>query len=65
MPRYDALHDAVSDVLDVPADVLSTPECLGLLERLETELRRLPARDQPDTPTRATSDPSITSAPAE
>ncbi len=43
MKRYDALHDAVSDVLDVPADVLTTPECLALLQRLETEIRRLPA----------------------
>jgi hypothetical protein len=41
--RFDALHDAVSDVLDVSVDALTTPECLALLERLETETRRLPA----------------------
>ena len=40
--RYDALHDAVSDVLEVHSDALTTPECLALLERLETETRRLP-----------------------
>jgi hypothetical protein len=41
--RYDALHDAVSDVLEASSDVLTTPECLALLEHLETETRRLPA----------------------
>jgi hypothetical protein len=40
--RYDALHDAVSDVLEVHSDALTTPECLALLELLETETRRLP-----------------------
>jgi hypothetical protein len=40
---YDALHDAVSDVLEASSDVLTTPECLALLEHLETETRRLPA----------------------
>ena len=40
--RFDALHDAVSDVLEVSYDVLTTPECLALLERLELETRRLP-----------------------
>jgi hypothetical protein len=39
---YDALHDAVSDVLEVHSDALTTPECLALLELLETETRRLP-----------------------
>ena len=47
MRRYDSLHDAVSDVLDVSSDVLTTPECLALLERLETETRRLPAAGHP------------------
>ncbi|HEY9304205.1 MAG TPA: DUF222 domain-containing protein, partial [Mycobacterium sp.] len=41
--RYDALHDAVSDVLDASCDELTTPECLAVLEHLETETRRLPA----------------------
>jgi hypothetical protein len=45
--RFDALHDAVSDVLEVSTDVLTTPECLALLERLETETRRLPAAGHP------------------
>jgi hypothetical protein len=40
--RWDALHDAVSDVLELNYDGLTTPECLRLLERLETESRRLP-----------------------
>ena len=40
--RYDALHDAVSDVLEVHSDALTTPEYLALLELLETETRRLP-----------------------
>ncbi|HEY2451014.1 MAG TPA: HNH endonuclease signature motif containing protein [Mycobacterium sp.] len=41
--RFEALHCAVSDVLEVSSDALTTPECLALLERLETETRRLPA----------------------
>ncbi len=45
--RYDALHDAVSDVLEVSSDVLTTPECLALLQRLETETRRLPVAGHP------------------
>jgi len=45
--RFGALHDAVSDVLEVSSDVLTTPECLALLERLETETRRLPAAGHP------------------
>jgi hypothetical protein len=40
--RFDALHDAVSDVLELSFDVLTTPECLASLQRLETETRRLP-----------------------
>ncbi len=47
MQRYDALHDAVSDVLEVSPDALTTPECLALLQRLETETRRLPAAGHP------------------
>ena len=45
--RFGALHDAVSDVFAVSSDVLTTPECLALLERLETETRRLPAAGHP------------------
>jgi hypothetical protein len=45
--RFDALHDAVSDVLEVSSDVLTTPECLALLERLEIETRRLPVAGHP------------------
>ena len=40
--RFDALHDAVSELLELSFDALTTPECLGLLERLGTETRRLP-----------------------
>jgi len=40
--RWDALHDAVSDVLDLSYDALTTPESLALLERHELENRRLP-----------------------
>jgi hypothetical protein len=40
--RYQALRDAVSDVLEVHSDALTTSECLALLDRLETETRRLP-----------------------
>jgi hypothetical protein len=42
--RYTALHDAVSDVLDVSPEALTTREHLALLESVETEIRRLPAR---------------------
>src|ERR1700730_7130818 len=45
--RFRAPHDAVSDVFAVSSDVLTTPECLALLERLETETRRLPAAGHP------------------
>jgi Domain of unknown function (DUF222) len=45
--RYTALHDAVSDVLDVSPEALSTRGHLALLERLETETRRLPAAAHP------------------
>ena len=40
--RFDALHDAVSDLLELSFDVLTTPECLALLQHLETETCRLP-----------------------
>jgi hypothetical protein len=40
---FDALHDAVSGVLDVSPAALTTPECLAMVGRLETEIRRLPA----------------------
>jgi Domain of unknown function (DUF222) len=45
--RFDALHDAVSDVLEMSSDALTAPECLALLERLETETRRLPVAGHP------------------
>jgi hypothetical protein len=40
--RWDALHDAISDVLELSYDAVTTPECLALLERHELENRRLP-----------------------
>lgn len=40
--RFDALHDAVSGLLELSFEVLTTPERLHLLERLEHETRRLP-----------------------
>jgi hypothetical protein len=40
--RFDALHTAVSELLDLSFDVLTAPEQLALLERLERETRRLP-----------------------
>jgi hypothetical protein len=40
--RFDALHDAVSGVLELSYEALTTPERLRLLERLEDETRRLP-----------------------
>ena len=40
--RFDALHAAVSELLEVSFDALTTPEQLALLERLERETRRLP-----------------------
>ncbi|BBX46993.1 HNH endonuclease signature motif containing protein [Mycobacterium cookii] len=47
MKCWDALHDAVSDVLELSYDALTTPECLALLERQEHEARRLPAAGHP------------------
>src|SRR6266568_2508622 len=40
---FDALHAAVSELLELHFDALTTPERLALLERLEHEMRRLPA----------------------
>ena len=40
--RWDALREAVSDVLELSYDAQTTPECLALLDRLERETRRLP-----------------------
>jgi hypothetical protein len=40
--RLDALQEVVSDLLELSFDALTTPERLGLLERLEHETRRLP-----------------------
>lgn len=42
MERWDALRDAMADVLELCYNELTTPECLRLLERLESESRRLP-----------------------
>jgi hypothetical protein len=39
---FDALNAAVSEVVGLSFDVLTTPERLNLLERLEGETRRLP-----------------------
>ena len=40
--RFDELHAAVSELLEMSFDALTTPEQLALLERLERETRRLP-----------------------
>jgi hypothetical protein len=40
--RFDALHDAVSQLCETSFEVLTTPERLAFLERLENETRRLP-----------------------
>lgn len=39
---FDRLHAAVSELAQLSFDVLTTPERLALLERLEQEARRLP-----------------------
>jgi hypothetical protein len=39
---FDALHTAVSDLLELSFDAVTTPERLRLLQRLERETRRLP-----------------------
>jgi Domain of unknown function (DUF222) len=40
--RFDAFHDAVSGLLELSFDVLTSPELLGMLQRLEQNTRRLP-----------------------
>lgn len=40
---FDALHTAVSGVLELSCDAVTTRERLALLDRLELEWRRLPA----------------------
>jgi hypothetical protein len=45
--RFAALDAAVSGLLELSFDVLTTPERLRLLERLEQHLRRLPVPGPP------------------
>ena len=40
--RFDAFRDAVCDLLELSFDVLTAPERLDLLERLEQDTSRLP-----------------------
>ncbi|MBV9318955.1 MAG: DUF222 domain-containing protein, partial [Mycobacterium sp.] len=40
--RFDAFHEAVSGLAELSFQVLTTPERLALLERLEHDTRRLP-----------------------
>jgi hypothetical protein len=40
---FDALDAAVSEALELSIDILTTRECLALLDRCETVRRRLPA----------------------
>ncbi len=40
--RFDAFRVAVSGLVELSFDALTTPECLAMLERLERETRRLP-----------------------
>jgi len=40
--RFDAFRDAVSGLLELSFDALTTPDCLALLTRLEAETRRVP-----------------------
>src|ERR1700727_1971013 len=44
---FDALDAAISQALELSIDVLTTPECLAMLERCETVRRRLPAVEHP------------------
>ncbi|MBV9351787.1 MAG: DUF222 domain-containing protein, partial [Mycobacterium sp.] len=44
---FDALDAAVDRALELSCDVLTTPECLAMLERCETVRRRLPAVEHP------------------
>src|SRR6185312_14867112 len=39
---FASLRDSVSAVLELSAEVLSTPESMGWLEALQSEIRRLP-----------------------
>jgi hypothetical protein len=43
--RFDALRDALSDVLELSYDVLTTPERLAMLQHSETFRRQLPAAE--------------------
>jgi hypothetical protein len=45
--RFDVLRDALSDVLELSYDVLTTPERLAMLARCETFRRQLPAAEHP------------------
>ncbi len=40
--RFDAFHDALSRLLELSFDVLTCPELLAMLQRLEQDARRLP-----------------------
>jgi hypothetical protein len=40
--RFDAFHEAVSGLLELSFDVLTSRELLGMLQRLERDTRRLP-----------------------
>src|SRR5579875_2528573 len=44
---FDALEADLKRALDLSFDVLTTPECLAMLERCETIRRRLPAVEHP------------------
>ena len=50
LDQLDALHEVVSDLLELSFDALTTPELLGLLERLEHETRRLPVTPTGEVP---------------
>ncbi|ORA33870.1 hypothetical protein BST20_21190, partial [Mycobacterium branderi] len=44
---FDALEADLKRALDLSFEVLTTPECLAMLERCETIRRRLPAVEHP------------------
>ncbi|MDT5083495.1 MAG: hypothetical protein QOJ61_538, partial [Mycobacterium sp.] len=44
--RFDAFHHAVSGLLELTFDVLTVPELLAMLQRLEQDARRLPVPSQ-------------------
>jgi hypothetical protein len=44
--RFDAFHHAVSGLLELSFDVLTVPELLAMLQRLEQDARRLPVPSQ-------------------